>query len=272
MRCIHVHAQNQLSCIRNPVRERTVTTTLSVIRNHVERSMAQEVVLCFASYGYTLINQRTTPFTMLAIALQRFFHVCRPFDVQTETYKKCQSAGFILMTSLFVVVLSGEWIYIVHEHFFWQNSPESGSVQWACKRGVIKDVTSLYIVYGGLCFILPATICCFLYAKVIIGLKKMAAQRERNRQLTILFIITCFLWIVFWTPEKIHRLYVEPSGEILSMGVIKPLLNQFHNLITLSFSAVQPIILTLSYRPFYETIVANSRKVKSLFLSLCERE
>ena len=48
----------------------------------------EATILCICQFGYTIVNKYSTPFTMLAIAMQRFYQICYPIDANAPRGKK----------------------------------------------------------------------------------------------------------------------------------------------------------------------------------------
>ena len=222
--------------------------------------------LCICVFLFTLVNKYTTPFTMLAVAIERYYRVCKPFDVNSQRFEKVEKIITIIITVLPVVFLTPELAFIIYQSVPFQHGIWDGLNRSSCEFGLLEINRRIrWIVNSVIFFFIPATACFVLYIKVVIELRKMLTQVERNRELTILFMISCFAWIVCWLPEGVGNLVLPPTDPDFNEKVAFWIFRQFYSNLTLLFSAVQPILLILSYRPIKEPIAVLFSKIYTLF-------
>ena len=194
---------------------------------------------------------------MLAVAIERFYMVCKPFDVNSQQFTKMKKTISILITILPVVFLAPEFAFVIFRSIPFQYGIWDGLNRSSCEFGLLEINRRIrWIVNSIIFFFIPATACFVLYIKVVIELRKMLTQVERNRELTILFMISCFAWIVCWLLEGVGNIVLPATGADINDKVVFWIFRHFYSNLTLLFSAVQPILLILSYRPLKEPIAA----------------
>ena len=108
----------------------------------------------------------------------------------------------------------------------------------------MKHGKCMRIGLGIFFLMIPAAMCIVLYAVVAVRLWKQQSNVRRNRQLSILFMTSCFVWILLCLPVKISFMAYDPDdvskamqfdvGMIVTMFLIQ--------LLYPLFSTVSPII------------------------------
>ena len=238
--------------------------------NNFTYSPLEGVSLCLCIFEYTLINQCTTPLTMLALTVQRFYQVCRPIDGKSEEFLKRQSMAFVLLTAVASAIFSGELVFILIKVM-----PEVHGTQFnlsnfdTCEYVIFSTPKIRSIISGIVLFLLPALCCSVLYTKVATDLRKMISQREPNKQLTIPFMVSCILWVVFWLPEKLFNLLDSPFAYLGILGKFYSVFHLTYLYITLLFSAIQPLFIILLYRPISEKLREEISNCKERLSQCC---
>ena len=222
-----------------------------------ETNYESHIFSCACTFGYSHMNEISTPIIMLALAIQRFFKVCKPFISNQPEFLKYQLRGNVILTVLPFLVLTIHVVAVVYRY------DGSWNMQQLCYAGFFWDTTYRATIGGAIFFYVPVMVCAVLYVFVGKSLMAMTTMEDRNRQLTTIFMTSCVLWFLFWLPERIMYLYYENMSSTFLLGKSK-LFHFFLNrndFFTHFFSLLQPIVIVLSYRPLHEPIVNLYNKV-----------
>ena len=236
-------------------------SAISIIRSNASRrvvwaSALLEVhyrsVFCFVSTMEMDGPLYSTGFAMIALAVQRFILVKRPFTAQQTLSKRyylisgaiCTvlSLVLILSSSLVTVFLNKD---VCRETSFYNNK----------QLRAIADSMIFYIV--------PVICCLYLYISVGIELWKKETQVARNTDLTILFLTSCFTWIVPWFPTILYLLLfqsIEYTADVFNNEPSILFLYIWHAPFFHLFSALNPIIFFLCYKPSQSPLKAISHR------------
>ena len=133
---------------------------------------------------------------MLATAVQRFILVALPFRAKwilTERYYKTVCFS---IAALSVTLTAAAVARTLFENQLNSEIVECSGISFYGNR-TVRGVTD------GIVFILlPALACVGLYTYVAVALWKQKSNVKRNRQLSILFMASCLVWIVLCLPLK----------------------------------------------------------------------
>ena len=146
-------------------------------------------------FGRSRLNYYSTGFCMIAIALERYILICRPFSAKRLLTK--HKRRFI------AVLLTGSIISVSLHHFF---------CVWGYVFGAdLKTFRSVVCFFGRkdllaalfytITFIAPSILTCSLYILVHKVLAITKSNRRRNNDLTRAFICSSVLWVVLWLPN-----------------------------------------------------------------------
>ena len=219
------------------------------------RAYEDTILYCVWSFGFSLMNEISTPLTMLALAIQRYFKVCRPFVANRRVFSKYQLWGNIIITAIPVLLIIPHAVVV-----FYRYNPVLNFRQ-ICYAGFFVEPLYRASLGGTLFFYLPVTICGVLYIFVGRSLLNMTTMEARNRQLTIIFMFSCLLWFLFWLPERIMYHYYETIETVYGRSKTFHFFMNKRDFITKLFSLIQPVIIVLSYRPLQEPIANLCKKL-----------
>ena len=220
------------------------------------------VLHCVCSFGFSIMNEISTPMTMLALAIQRFFIVCKPFVANQPTFSKYILWGNIAITVIPLLLMIPNIItvlYLRHDGRF---------LEPICYAGmfVLGEYRNLFgsIIFFGV----PALVCVVLYIFIGRALLKMRTMEARNRCLTLIFMVSCLLWFLFWLPDRFLNFYwsrnitVNDMSDVLARGKFYFFFITRRDVFTRLFSLCQPVVVILSYRSFKEPLVTFYKKVR----------
>ena len=214
------------------------------------------ILHCVLLFCYSHVNEITTPFTILALALQRFFKVCFPFQANKPEFSKYQLIANVVITGLPLLVVTADAVFIAYGY-------ESAVSRFDfCYAGFFLNEDRRDLIGGIVFFMVPVAVSFCLYFAIGRGLMKMTTMQERNTQLTILFMVTCMLWLVFWLPERILSIYFHQTETLIGASKMFYITLSLKDFFTLFFSIIQPAILLLCYRPVQEPIVNLYKKIR----------
>ena len=200
------------------------------------------------SFGCILVSHLYTPWTTLTIAVIRYITVCHPVFSTTETFAKLQ-----LYANIFISLLSFTLIMSHAAYLGYTFVPFNPYQFTKCEMLFYNSNTTRVLSQGLLFFIVPATICVALYTLVGKTLWRKTAMQKRKRQLTILFLCSCAVWIVFWTPEVVYWFTVKMTP-LATKEKIVLLFERMSVHITRLSCIAQPVILIFCYRPLFEPL------------------
>ena len=178
---------------------------------------------------------------MVSMAFQRFILVKMPFKAQailTEAYYKTVCFAMIVIPMTLIFAAIGRTL--IENQLY-------GDVFDCDGRSFYGDRRVRGIADGIIFVLVPALICTVMYLSVAIELWKRQANRKRNRQLSILFMLSCLAWIVLCLPLKIIDIY--QGG--LHIKFNEATLPKFFQLSRANFLA--PILIQVLY-PLFSTI------------------
>ena len=215
-------------------------------------------VKCFTAFGFEIAREIVTAITMLAIACQRYICVCKPHLSIGESFSKrlMQSNYFITALTLSIIVVGGIAAAV---------SFAITGQQMSCIAFDFLSDRWMAIVLGIFSFYIPAPVCTFLYLRVGIQLWKTTSQQERNRQLTVLFTISCFLWILFYLPTKVVSIYEKTTFDaeyVVTRTIFFYLIINFAHVLNQLFSTTQPFIIICCYRPLSDPLLNLVSKLR----------
>ena len=221
-------------------------------------------IICVCQFGYTIVNKYSTPFTMLAIAMQRFYQICYPFDANTPRGEKIWRIICSVVTVVPITLIAPEFIYVAWRGFPFEDRRKTKGLQGTiCELGLLEHNPKVRRVFNGLVFwFLPAVVCFILYARVGTTLRSMVTRRGRNRLLTILFLVSCLAWFIFWLPEHLVFATLDVELFLLSNPKAGTGFAVFYLYFSLLFSATQPLVLIVCYRPLWKPILGLIKKLE----------
>ena len=218
----------------------------------------RHIVKCLTNYGFMTARELVTAITILAIACQRYIYVCKPhLPLDERFYKRLVKSNCIITALTLLFILAGGVVIAVR---FASTGKSSSCVglygsndRWPV---IVHDTFSFYI---------PAPVCTFLYICVGIKLWKTSSRRKRNRQLTVLFMLSCFLWIVFWLPTKVFFTYTQRTMGVeylASRSIAFFTLVKFSHVFAQLFSTTQPFVIICCYRPLSQPLLKLVLKLR----------
>ena len=210
---------------------------------------------CVCTFGFSHMNEISTPMIMMALAIQRFFKVCKPFVSNRPDFRKYQLRGNAILTTLPLMVLTIHVAAVVYRY------DGSWFLRQVCYAGFFWDARYRVTIGGAIFFYIPVMICAILYVFVGKSLMALTTMESRNRQLTRIFMASCILWFVFWLPERVMHFYYENNKSLLGKSKLFHFFLNRNDFFTHFFSLLQPVVIVLSYRPLQEPIVNLYNKV-----------
>ena len=163
-------------------------------------------VMCVSHFGSNHISKWTTPLTLTTVALTRYITVCHPVFSKTQKFLKLQKYANITITALSWGLIFCNTCYVGF-HF----EPYKTLDFEICEMSYYQSERQKALVEGSVLFLVPATACLVLYTFVGVRLWKMTSMQRRNRQLTVLFLSSCVVWIVFWLPPVVFKLTISDT-------------------------------------------------------------
>ena len=215
---------------------------------------------CICLFGFSILNEISTPMTTLALAVHRFYKVIKPFTANAPNFSKYVLWGNIAITIIPLLVMVPNVVAVV-------KSPSSYLGQ-TCYAGMFGNETKRIRIGSVVFFGVPALLCLVLYIIIGRGLLRMRTMQKRNRQLTIIFMVSCLLWFVFWLPERFLHFYMGVEGDEVDLSFYLDRSKVFfffyseRELFSMFFSLVQPVFIILSYKPLREPIALFYRNLR----------
>ena len=164
---------------------------------------------CVCTFEFSHMDEISTPMIMMALAIQRFFKVCKPFVSNRPNFRKYQLWGNAILTILPLMVLTIHVAAVVYRY------DGSEYLRQVCYAGFFWDARYRVTIGGAIFFHIPVMICAVFYVFVGKSLMALTTMEARNRQLTRIFMASCILWFLFWLPERIMHFYYENSKSLL---------------------------------------------------------
>ena len=220
-------------------------------RNHEDT-----VLHCICTFGFSHMNEISTPMIMLALAIQRFFKVCKPFVSNRPEFRKYQLWGNVILTILPFLILTIHAVVVVYRY-----EPDWHLRQF-CYAGFFWDTRYRVTIGGAIFFYIPVIACAVLYVFVGKSLMAMTTMEARNRQLTRIFIASCVLWFAFWLPERIMHHYYENTTSIFGKSKLFYFFMNRNDFFTQFYPLLQPVVIVFSYPPLQEPFVNLYNKVR----------
>ena len=186
---------------------------------------------------------------MTSVAIFRYIVVCHPVFSKQPVFAKVRKYINIFITLLTMAAIITNAGYVAY-HF----EPYSPLKIGVCGQSFFKTDRQKALVEGVAFFFTPAAVCLVLYSFVGRKLWKTTTMQKRNRQLTALFLCSCVMWVVFWTPEKIFGFLSNDDSRFTSRGKYFYIFLRLRFTIIHFFSMIQPIILVFCYRPPFEPL------------------
>ena len=183
--------------------------------------------------------------------------VCRPF--LSAEFPKYFMRLNILVTVLILILILSNGVFTGVGFYLGKNY---------CEDGIFMERYNRSLIGGTLFYFLPAVVCIVLYTLVGRVVRNMKQEQERNKQLTVIFFLSCMLWLLLWLPERVFGIYFEHSNpkEYSDFLIV---FCSVHLTSTLLFSLIQPLLMILSYKPLLEPILTARSKIKNFFTSSC---
>ena len=163
-------------------------------------------VTCVSHFGSNHISKWTTPLTMTTIAVTRYIIVCHPIFSKTLNFHKLQKYANIIITAASWGLILCNACYVGF-HF----EPYRTLDFEICEMSFYADERQKALIEGTVLFLVPVTACLVLYTFVGVRLWKMTSMQSRNRQLSVLFLCSCVVWIIFWAPPVVFKLSISHS-------------------------------------------------------------
>ena len=214
------------------------------------------ILYCVCTFGFSHMNEISTPMIMLGLAIQRFFKVCKPFVSNRPEFRTYQLWGNVILTILPCFILTIHVVAVVYVYRY----NATGYLRQVCYSGFFWNTTYRATIGGAIFFYIPVMICAVLYVFVGKSLMAMTTMEARNRQLSIIFMTSCVLWFLFWLPERIMKQYYANNESILGKSKLFHFFFNRHNFFTQIFSFLQPVVILISYRPLQEPIINFYKK------------
>ena len=217
---------------------------------------------CICTLSFSHMNEIATPMTMIALSVQRFFHVCYPFIANGRRFSRHVFRGNVIITILPFLLIIPSVARVIYLQVF---HPNTFFMRNVCYSGIFWSDSLRVLIGGAIFFILPVTFCAVLYFFVGRRLFQMTTMQTRNRQLTILFMVSCLLWVVLWLPEKIMVYYyqnLDNMNDLLGKSQAFHFFFNRQDFFTRIFSITQPLILVFCYRPLHQPILSFFKKLR----------
>ena len=213
----------------------------------------------------------STGVCMLALAVQRFILVRMPFKAKAILTTKFYKIVTIVLLTFAGVMTVGTVVFSMLKKIL---DNECTPYYYSSTRvqGIVESTIFLFI---------PAFICVVLYSQVGVALWHSVSMQARNRQLTILFIISCVTWILLWVPSKVfYILYDSWEFDLKSYEILTKrshgyfIIQGFYHCVYLAFSALNPIIFILCCTPTQQPLKSFAQRLRGVFrcFSLCEQK
>ena len=160
-------------------------------------------------------------------------------------------------------MIAPEFIYVAWRGFPFDDRRNAKDLQGTvCELGLLEFDPKVRRVFNGIVFwFLPVAVCFILYVRVGTKLRSMLTRRGRNKVLTILFLVSCLAWFFFWLPEHLVFTTLDMEALYLSNPKTSTGFVVFYLYFSLLFSASQPLILIVCYRPLWEPVVGLFDKI-----------
>ena len=139
---------------------------------------------------------------MCILAVERFVSVCFPSRAKELLTLRKRYFLAIAITSILAIYCVFDQL-CTGEMFATSIVLDSAHKQY-CPPRKHKKLTE-----GLIFFIIPSVITSVLYCFVGLRLRKRSANKDRNRDLTVAFILNCVLWIFLWLPIQVERTIEE---------------------------------------------------------------
>ena len=125
------------------------------------------------------------------MACERYILVCHPTTAKQYLTNRARKYICITLTILILSLISwsAKSTFVIYFDMY------------HCDKSFYNDFVTRYVVDGILFFLLPALICVVLYSLVGFRLKKVRQNANRNKNLTVAFLLTSLLWTVLWLPN-----------------------------------------------------------------------
>ena len=155
---------------------------------------------CFLSFLRILMNEYTTGMCVLATSLIRYLLICHPTSTLPEN-------KVFLISLLAVIIGSGLIAMLINfgsmsMHYLTSSRDYFKMTDFIVNCDTIHYRKTARIVSESvMCLAIPATLSGYFYLRVAIKLLNRERNQSRNRNLTIAFILSWFLWIICWTPS-----------------------------------------------------------------------
>ena len=155
---------------------------------------------CFLSFLRILMNEYTTGMCVLATSLIRYLLICHPTTTLPEN-------KVFLLSLLAVIIGSGLIAMLINfgsmsMHYLTSSRDYFKMTDFIVNCDTIYYRKTARIVFESvMCLAIPATPSGYFYLRVAFKLLNRERNQSRNRNLTIAFILSWFLWIICWTPS-----------------------------------------------------------------------
>ena len=186
---------------------------------------------------------------MTSVAIFRYIVVCHPVFSKQPVFAKVRKFINILITIFTLVAIITNASYVAY-HFEPYDPLKTG----ICGQTFFKSDRQKSLVEGIAFFLIPAAACLILYTFVGRNLWKTSAMQKRNRQLTVLFLCSCLIWVLFWTPEKLFGFLIQNESDFMRRGKLFFVFLRLRFSVVHLFSMIQPIVLVSCYRPLFEPL------------------
>lgn len=204
------------------------------------------------------LNQYSTGICILGMAVERYIFVTWPREVEKLLSKRNRVIHCVFTTCFIILCFLPGMPCHLRMLYYPKMPPE-----YCIKYYILSKLKPFEM---GIFYFLPAVVAVVLYVFVIQRLLKMQSHVERNKNLTICFLVTCIFWIILWLPESI--------GAFANMyGVTLQNVNSFFLFLCILagsdlrilYSAVNPIIFMFICKPFSKPLRSIAEKIGSLF-------
>ena len=155
---------------------------------------------CFCSRLGYLLPAYSTAFSMILLAYQRYVLVTKPFDAKLILTKKYYKVtGILSFVTTIALSLISATVTIVRRHI------DKTEISVYCSAAFFGNHRIRAIIEELVLFVIPAIVCICFYIPTGLKMWKLQTQTKRNRQLTILFSVSCALWIALGIPKALFQ-------------------------------------------------------------------
>ena len=86
------------------------------LQNETSRDHEDTIFYCVCMFGFSHMNEISTPMTLLALAIQRYFKVCKPFIANQPKFSRYQKWSNVVVTIVPLIIVSLHAAVIVYRY------------------------------------------------------------------------------------------------------------------------------------------------------------